>query len=153
MGDPIAGVGTQLRRWNSGVWESISNVKNIDGPGMDSDFIDTTALDTAGGYRTFIRGFRDGGELNFTINFTRDVWETMLEYYESDTIQNFELVFPDSDNTSCEFEGYVKSLPLAIPPDDVVSSVITIKISGQVTLNSGSGPSPASVSLVILIMG
>jgi len=145
MGDPVAGVGAQFRRWDgAGAWASLSDVKNIEGPTMARDFIDTTALDTDGGYRTFIAGFRDAGEVTLTINFTRAVWELLKTDYESDTLQNYEIVLPDSDNTSLEFEGLVTGLPLTIPPDDVVTSVVVIKISGQVTLNSGSGPSPAA---------
>ncbi len=143
MGDPVAGVGAQFRRWDgAGSWASLASVKNIDGPTMTRDFIDTTALDTADGYRTFIAGFRDGGEVTITINFTRNVWELLLADFESDDEQNYEIVLPDSDTTSVEFAGLVTGLPLTIAPDDVITSVVVIKISGAPTLNSGSGPSP-----------
>ena len=60
----LAGVGVQFRRWNSGTgsWDSLAEVNSIDGPGMTRDFIDTTALDTVGGYRTYIAGFRDAAD-------------------------------------------------------------------------------------------
>jgi len=139
----IAGVGTIFRRWNSstGEWDSIANVTNITGPGMTRDTIDTTALDTAGGYRTFIAGFRNAGTVVLSMNFERDDYETMKNDFESDTAQNYELVLPDDDQTSLEFEGLVTELPLTVPTDDKVSVEVTIQISGQVSLESGSGPS------------
>jgi len=140
----IAGKGTQFRRWNSGTgeWEAIGQINSITGPGMTRETIDTTALDTAGGYRTFIAGFRDPGTLELEMNFVRDTYETMKNDFESDTAQNYEIVLPDTDNTTLEFEGLVTECPLDIPPDDKVTASIVIQITGQVTLNSGSGPSP-----------
>lgn len=138
-----AGVGTQFRRWNSetGEWDSIAEINSITGPGMTRDVIDTMALDTAGGYRTFIAGFRNAGTVVLAMNFTRDTYETMMTDFENDTAQNYEIVLPDDDTTTLEFEGLVTELPLTIPPDDKITVDVTIQISGQVTLNSGSGPS------------
>lgn len=143
MSDAIAGVGTQFRRWNSvsGQWENIAEVNSITGPGMTRDTIDVTSLDSTGGYREFIAGFRDGGTVALGMNFSRDTYETMLADFESDVIQNYEIVLPDDDNTSLEFQGFVTEAPLTIPTDDKVTADITIKISGPVTLESGSGPS------------
>ncbi len=138
-----AGVGTQFRRWNSGtgVWDTIAEINSITGPGMTRDVIDTTALDTTGGYRTFITGFRNPGTVVLAMNFTRDSYETMKDDFENNTEQNYEIVLPDDDTTTLEFVGLVTELPLTIPPDDKISADVTIQISGQVTLESGSGPS------------
>lgn len=144
MGDAIAGVGTQFRRWNSETpaWESIAQINNIDGPGMTRDIIDTTALDTVGGYRTFITGFRNSGTITLEMNFTRDTYEIMKGDFELAAAQNYEVILPDEDNTSLEFEGLVTECPLTIPPGDKVTARVVIQITGQVNLNSGSGPSP-----------
>jgi predicted secreted protein len=109
---------------------------------MTRDFIDTTALDTVGGYRTYIAGFRDAGQVTLNMNFTRDTYELMMTDFESADPQNYEIVIPDDDNTTIEFEGYVTELPLSITPDEKITANVTIKVSGQPTLESGSGPSP-----------
>lgn len=139
-----SGVGTQFRRYNTTthLWENIAEINSITGPGMKRNTIDTTALDTAGGYKTFIAGFRDPGQVTLKMNFTRDTYETMKADFESDVAKNYEIVLPDDDNTSLEFEGLVTELPLTIPTDDKITVDVTIQISGQVTLESGSGPSP-----------
>jgi predicted secreted protein len=140
----LAGVGVQFRRWNSGTgsWDSLAEVNSIDGPGMTRDFIDTTALDTVGGYRTYIAGFRDAGQVTLNMNFTRDTYELMMTDFESADPQNYEIVIPADANTTIEFEGYVTELPLSITPDEKITANVTIKVSGQPTLESGSGPSP-----------
>jgi predicted secreted protein len=139
----VAGVGAQFRRWNSGsgIWESIAEINSITGPGMSRDTIDTTALDTAGGYRTFIGGFRNPGTITMMMNFTRSTFDTMKADFESSSLQNYEVVLPDTDTTTIEFEGLVTELPLTISPDDKITADVTIQISGQVTVASGSGPS------------
>lgn len=144
-GDPIAGVGTKFMRWNSTteLWEDIAQINNITGPGMSRDTIDTTSLDTEGGYRTFITGFRNPGTITLSMNFTRDTYELMKDDFESDVAQHYQVVLPDADATSLAFEGLVTELPLTIPPDDKVTADVTIQISGAVDMESGSAASPA----------
>ena len=136
----ISGVGTQFLRWNTGTgaWVAIANIKSITGPSMARNNIDTTALDTVGGYRTFISGFRDPGTLTLNMLFTRDGYEALKTDFESDLMQNYQIVLPDTDVTSLAFEGQVTELPLTIPTDDAVTCDVTIKVSGQVVLESGS---------------
>jgi len=144
MGNPVTGMGAQLRRWDTvtATYSALSNVTNISWDGMSRDLIETTALDTAGGYKTFITGLRDAGAVTLQINFTRDVYETLKGDFDSDVVKYYEIVLPDTDNTTLEFEGYVTEIPMGIPPDAAVSANVTIKITGQPTMNSGSGPSP-----------
>lgn len=136
------GIGTLFRRWNSttGAWENLSEIRSITGPGMTRDTVDTTTLDTTGGYRTFITGLRNAGTITLSMNFTRDAYETMKDDFEDDDAQNYEIILPDDDVTTFEFEGLVTECPLTIP-EDLISFDVTIQISGQVTLESGSGPS------------
>ena len=139
--DAIAGKGTKFRRWSTtlGQWVDIAEINSINGPGMSRDTIDVTSLDSTGGYREFIGGFRDGGTVTLSMNFTRAGYELMKDDFESDILQNYEILLPDTDASSFEFEGLVTELPLSIVPDDKITADITIKVSGEVTLNSGSG--------------
>ena len=135
----ISGVGTLFRRWSGAAWVNIAEINSITGPGMTRDTIDVTSLDSTGGYREFITGFRNPGTLSMSMNFTRSTFDTMKDDFESDTAQNYEIVLPDAEKTSLEFEGLVTEIPLTIPPDDKVTVDVVIQISGQVTVASGSG--------------
>jgi len=139
MSNAIAGVGTKFRRWTAGVWVDIAEVNSISGPTMTRDFIDVTSLDSTGGYREFIAGFRDGGTVSLTMNFTRATYDVMKADFEDDTSQNYEIFLADTDETSFEFAGLVTELPLEIPTDDKITANVTMKVVGQVTVNSGSG--------------
>ena len=138
----VAGVGTLFRRWSGTAWVNIAEINPISGPSMSRDTIDVTSLDSVGGYREFIGGFRDSGTLQLSMNFSRSTFGTMKTDFESDTSQNYEIVLPDAENTTLEFVGLVTELPLEITADDKITSSVTLKITGQVTVNNGSGPSP-----------
>lgn len=138
----ITGIGTKFRRWNtsSGIWEEIGEITNISGPSPSRETIDTTTLNTVGGYRTFIGGLRTGGSVQLSMNFTRATYEIMKADFESDTNQNYEIILPDSENTTLEFEALVTEIPLDIPVG-LMTANVTLQISGSVALESGSGPS------------
>lgn len=138
----FTGIGVLFRRWNSGTgaWDNISEIVTIGGPTFSRETIDATTLDTTGGYREFITGLRDAGEITMTLNFAQSTYQTFKDDFEDDTAQNYEIVLPDADVTSFEFEGLVTACPITIP-EAAVQFDVTIKISGQVTMASGSGPS------------
>jgi predicted secreted protein len=135
----FSGVGTKFGRYNGSSWDYLAEINSITGPTMTRDFIDVTSLDSTGGYREFITGFRDAGTVSLSMNFTRATYELMMEDFESPTAHLYEIVLPDASVTSLEFEGLVTEVPLTIPTDDKVTADVTIKVTGQVVMNSGTG--------------
>ena len=142
MSNAVAGVGAMFRRWDGSVWDQIAEINTITGPSKSRETIDVTSLDSTDKYREFIAGFRDGGTVVLNMNFTRNEYDILNGDFEDDDLQNYEIVLPDAENTTLEFEGLVMEIPLTIPPDDKISMDVTIKVSGKPTVNSGSGPSP-----------
>lgn len=139
MSNAVAGVGTVVRKWDGvSAWDNIAEVTNISGPGMSREMIDVTSLDSTGGYREFIAGFRDAGTIVLSMNFTRAGLDMFQADFEDDTSKNYEIVLPDDDATSLEFEGLVQEFPLTVPTDSQITMEVTIKITGPVTVNSGS---------------
>jgi predicted secreted protein len=137
MSNAISGVGTVIQRWNgSSSWDTIAEVTNISGPGMERDFIEVTNLNSVGGWREFISGFRDGGTVVISMNYTRVGLDSFFADFESDAVQNYEIILPDG--TSLEFEGFTQGFPLTIPTDSQITMEVTIKVTGKPTINSGA---------------
>ena len=139
MSNAIAGVGTSFERESdssSGVYVAIAEVNSITGPGMTRAFIDVTSLDSTGGYREFIGGFRDAGQVVCNMNFTLDGYAQMKIDFQSDDAVNYQIVLPDTGATTLAFAAFVTDLPLTITPDDKVTCDVTLKITGEVTLTS-----------------
>ena len=137
----VSGVGTLFRRWSGSAWVNISEINSISGPSKTRDTIDVTSLDSTDGYREFITGFRDAGTVQLNMNFTRASFDTMNDDFEADDPQNYEIILPDAENTTFEFEAFVTEVPLEIPTDDKVTLSVTLKITGPVDTESGSGSS------------
>jgi len=140
MSNAFAGVGTRFRRWNSTTteWQDIAEVKTISGPGMSRDVIDVTSLDSTGGWREFIAGFRNAGTVVLNMNFTRATYDIMWDDFGDDDVQYYEMILSDSENTTIEFAGLVTELPVNVSADDAVTNDATIQISGVPVINSGA---------------
>jgi predicted secreted protein len=138
MSNAVAGVGTRFRRWSGSAWVDIAEINSVDGPGMSRDTIDVTSLDSTGGYREFIAGFRDAGSVDLSMNFSRDTYDLMKVDFESAILVNYEVVLSDTESTTLEFEGLVTDLSLSVTADSQITSDVSIKISGEVTVNSGA---------------
>jgi len=139
----ITGVGTQFQRWNStsSAWESIGGITNIGGPSASRDTHDTTALDTSGGYKTFVSGLRDSGEVTLSLIFDHVGYELLKGDFDGDDPQYYQIILPDTNQTSFMFQGLVTGLPLTIPTE-VITYEATIKLSGEVTVGTGPGTPP-----------
>lgn len=139
MSDAIASMGTKFYRWSgSDTWDLIAEVTGIEGPSRSRETIDVTTLSSADGYREVIGSLRDGGSISVSMNFFRTSFDLLDTDFESDSTQNYAIVLPDSDRTYFEFEGLVTELPLGASVGDVISSNVTIKVTGKVTIGDGS---------------
>jgi len=137
MSDAVVGFGTFFERWNGYSWEEISEIISINGPNLKKDFIDVTTLGSLNGYREFISGLKEGGTVSLKMNFTRHTYSVMKDDFENTESGNYQIILPDHDATTIEFEGMVAEIPMTIPLDDKISIDVTIKITGGITLNSG----------------
>lgn len=135
----IAGVGASFKRGNGGspeAFAAIAEINSIGGPTMSRGQIDVTSLDSTGGYREFIAGFRDGGQVTLNMNFTRDGYIALLADFQSDAERNYQIVLPDTGSTTFDFAGLVMGIPLDIPLDNKITCVCTIKVTGAITISS-----------------
>ena len=132
----ITGKGASFNRWDGSAWVAIANIKSIGGPSATRETVDVTTLDSSGGYREFIGSLRDGGEVALPMLFEQETYAIMKTDFESDTVQEYSIVLPDTNNTTLEFSGIVTGCPLDAPLDDAVACDVTIKISGSTELTS-----------------
>lgn len=133
----VSGVGTIFHKWNGSAWVTISEITSIKGPGMKRDTIEVTSMDSLGGYKEFIAGFRDSGTISLSMNFTRDGYDALKFDFESNELSYYEIVLPDADITSFEFSGLVTEVPLTIGAKDAITMDVSIQISGPIIVNDG----------------
>jgi len=132
MSNAVISVGTKFYKETASLtYTPIAEITAIDGPSVSRDTIDVTSLDSTGGYKEYVPGFRDSGEISLTMNFTATTYEIMLDDFESDNLINYKIETPDGSTWT--FAGYVTELSLSASTGDKITSNVTIKISGPVT--------------------
>ena len=121
---------------------TILGIKSISGPSISRETHDTTVMTSPGGWREFIGGLKDGGEVSFTANWLpRDTTQSDLQdEFDKDSCEsrsNWRIVVPacpGEPEVYLEFAGVLTGQNIEIPMDDLMGFEGTIKVSGRPTL-------------------
>lgn len=118
---------------------TIAEVTNISGPGIQSEPLDVTHHSSTAGFREYVGGLKDGGEVTLEMNYipaddTQNSGAGVLKDLVDQTLRNFKLIFPDPSLTEFAFSALVTNFEPAAPVDGKLSASVTLKLSGQPTL-------------------
>lgn len=125
------------------VYAAINQVKDIAGPNMSRGDIDVSDHDSALGYREFLPGLTDAGDVSFQLGFDpTDAVHTqgtagLLYNFELDgcTMTSWEIDLNVCTGTAIwTFDGYVNSWSGTYAVEGELLADIGIKISGKPTL-------------------
>lgn len=128
----VAAMGTKLL---IGV-NSIAELTSISGLEITADTIETTNLDSAG-WRSFIQGVRDGGEVSISGYFNPGDTNGQYALYSSltgGTVLSYTITFPSSLGASWTFSGIVTAYTTGAEMEDSVTFEATLKVTGQPAL-------------------
>ena len=133
MSNAQAGFGTILKY---GAGTVIGELTNIGGPNQSADAIEVTNHQSPDGFREFIGGLKDGGEVTFEGNFLGgDAGQVAIgASFISGAVESFVIVFPNGYTWT--FSGIVTAREVSPPMDDKLPFSGTIKISGKPVLGS-----------------
>lgn len=120
-------------------YATIAQIVDLSGPGLARNAIDTTTRDNATAFwRTFVKGFKDAGEMTFNVLFDPSLAShssaagLLSDYNDDSTEASFRVTFPDA--AVWTFGGFLTDFSITAPLDDNLGGDITVKISGQPTL-------------------
>ena len=105
----------------------VAEVKGITGPGITGDDIDVTHTDSSDGYREFIPGLADSGEVSLDVNFTKAELALIWSYVRTE--RTYMVTF--SDGSKWYGNGYVKGITNEAPLDGAITGTVTVKCSGK----------------------
>lgn len=134
--------GSKFQIGNGGSPETFADVAeiiDITPPNMERDDIDVTNQQSTDGWKEFLPGWRDGGEVSFDCNWlpndsTQDEISGLVKSFNTDTRQNFRVVLPGSVATLA-FSGFVKGVEPDLPLEEQGQISFTVKVSGKVTFS------------------
>lgn len=139
MSEALAAKGTLLKVGNAAspeVFTTLAEVVNISGPGLKAEALDVTHMSSTDGFREFVGGLIDGGEISLEVNFLpSNATHTGLstDMYNR-TLRNFKLTWPLSPAVNWSFSAIVTGYEPGAPVDGKLSANITLKLSGKPNL-------------------
>jgi hypothetical protein len=148
MSQAFVPIGTQFQlgdKHSAETFVAVAEVNSIAGLGWSRNMVETTTLDTTGGYRTYLPTFRDGDVLTLNMNFTVANWDKFKDIFDSQD--------DEEDSIDCrivlkagatikytwEFEAFVQKLILGdVTVDDKQSMTVELKVTGSPVESSGT---------------
>ena len=120
------------------VYTTIAQVIDLSGAGYSRNAIDSTTRDNTANWRTFLKGFKDAGEVSLGLAFDPSLAShgtgtagLLSDFDDDSTIPNFRITFPDA--TTWTFAGFLTSFEPSEPLDDLLTADVTVKLSGDPT--------------------
>lgn len=135
-GNPVL---LQLGDGNTGseTFDTIAEVLDIDGPNQTRAQIEVTSH-SSNGWREFIAGLRDGGDISFPINSvpTDATQQDLRALIDSGEAAHFKIVYPNGYRDT--FSAIVTDYGTKSPVDGAVTDEIKMKISGEIVRDQGT---------------
>lgn len=138
---------------------AINGLTDINISGSEVSNIDTTAHDSSGGFREFVSGLKDGGNLELTGKYNyADAGQEDLRGGLGSTVSVYIIL---SDNSGFAFNAVLGAFNTSNPLDDSVEFTASARITGEVypvypTITvtgalTGDGSTPLTFSTLIFI--
>ena len=142
----IPAYGTLLKRSGATAgttpsYTTLGEVKNISGPSTEVSTIDVTTHSSAasGNYREFIPSLIDPGTIEVDMNWVPSdsshaaLWTDL----NNRTKRDYQILTPPATSgasANITFQAYVTGMPKEFPTDDVMSSKLTLRITGALLI-------------------
>ena len=129
---------------------NVAGLTSIDAPPKSADTLDTTTLDSDGGYRTFTGGFKDGGEVTISGYFEPgDAGQLALDTaFEDGNVTNFQIIFPADIGATWSFNGVVTAFTGGNAElEELLAFEATIKVSGKPVLGTAASAGLSALAL------
>lgn len=116
----------------------IGGLTSIGGIEVTADTIDVTTLASAGGYREFIAGFKDGGDVaieGFFDENTESGQVALQTSLDAGIAEDYTIAFPTTPKAEWAFKGVVTGFKVGdADVDGTIGFGATLKVSGKPVL-------------------
>jgi len=117
------------RRDSEGEWETIANVHNVSGPGLEREEYDVTTHSSPGQWEEIIFGIKRTGEVECEVYFDSEQHlHVIREDFAGSEPNEYRMSFPDGG--SWEFSAGLTGCEFDFPHDGPMEASMTFKLSG-----------------------
>lgn len=113
---------------------TLGNCLDVSGPSVSVDDIEVTHNDSTSGWKEFLPGFKDGGEVTFSMRFNKTEFAEAFGIIGTSKFWELKL----SDLSSYEWEGYIKGFSNETAYAGDVTCSCTIKVTGVPTFTAAA---------------
>lgn len=137
---PQSSQGTTIKK-TSGT--AVANLTSIDGLDIKGNTIESTTLDTADGFKTFVSGLKEVNDVSISGYFDYTSHSDILTDLQAGTSNNYTIQFPKTatqttNGDSWTFDAIVTGFKTKAGMDSLISFDATLKVSGSPTLVAGA---------------
>lgn len=112
-------------------YTALAEVMSITPPSINVETIETTHMGSDDGFREYIAGLKDGGEVTVNMNYV-EASATLLQTLVLAGVETFRVTFPGSSTYT--FSGIPTAFAFdEVVIDDKVAMSLTIKVTGKPT--------------------
>jgi predicted secreted protein len=126
---PTVAMGTTIKK---AAGTAIASLTSIAGLELSADTIEVTTLDAVGGYRQFVQGLKDAGEISISGYFDFASHNPILTDFNAGTSASYVITFPGGKTWT--FDAVVTGFSTGAELEDLVSFESTLKVSGKPVL-------------------
>ena len=122
--------------------KTVGGLTSIGGVEVSAETSDVTSLDNKDGYKEFLGGFKDGGEVSLEgyLDGTDEGQTAGYEAFESQEVVQCAIVFPEAIKKTWSFSGVVTKYKAGDASlNDALKFALSVKISGKPTLAATAG--------------
>lgn len=135
----VKAMGTTFKMGPTTPTTAVGSLTSIGGLELSADTIETTSLDSTGGFREFIQGLKDGGDVSLEGSLDKATTANQNAIYTAFTtgaIQKCAIEFPDGSKWA--FDGIVTGVSTNADLEDLVGFSATIKVTGAPVFTMGT---------------
>ncbi len=132
------GLRTEFYHSDDGItYTALAQVLSVNGPNLSADTVDVTNNDSPNGWREFIPGLKDGGEIEVVLVFDPNdaTFVTLRDYLG--TSEFYRVEWPQFTSTSSgdrvSVGGIVTGVEIESETEDRLEATVTVKVSGAPT--------------------
>lgn len=123
-------------------WDDIPECKGIAVPEEQVDFQDATHLLSPDGYREYVPGLKDAGEITIPCGYSSEAYETAKGYMTNGTLVYFQTTMPvetgQSSGDVFAFTGYVTPQLETNAVGDIINMNLVVRTSGGASFTKGA---------------
>jgi len=125
------------------IYTVIPEVKGLAVPEIQVEYPDATNLDSPGGFREFVAGLKDAGEISIPAGYTSGAYNTAVGFQANATLIFFKTTLPKETGQATTgdvfvFSGFVSPRLETNAVGEIISMSLNIRTSGNVTFTQGA---------------